>query len=217
MSENINYGYITEYLRSLLKKREGLISEIEVEAAKEESYVPIAEPETAQFIRVLLDIHKPFKILEIGTGCGYSAICMASHRDVKIKTIERYDKVYARAVENIKKANLEDKIEPLLGDAIDILSQMNGEEYDMVFLDAAKGQYINFLPHIMRNLKKGGLLVSDNVLYKGMVAERSLFVRRKVTIIKRLKMYLKEISENEAFDTTVVPIGDGVALSYKKI
>lgn len=217
MSENINYSYITEYLRSLLKKREGLIGEIEEEAAKEESYVPIAEPETAQFIRVLLDIHKPSKILEIGTGCAYSAICMASHRDVKIKTIERYDKVYARAVENIKKANLEDKIEAVLGDAADILAEMSGEEYDMVFLDAAKGQYINFLPHIMRNLKKGGLLVSDNVLYKGMVAERSLFVRRKVTIIKRLKMYLKEISENEAFDTTILPLGDGVALSYKKI
>ena len=217
MSENINYGYITEYLRSLLKKREGLIGEIEVEAAKEESYVPIAEPETAQFIRVLLDIHKPSKILEIGTGCAYSAICMASHSDVKIKTIERYDKVYARAVENIKKAGLEDKIEPVLGDAADILAEMDGEEYDMIFLDAAKGQYINFLPHIMRNLKKGGLLVSDNVLYKGMVAERSLFVRRKVTIIKRLKMYLKEISENEAFDTSILPLGDGVALSYKKI
>lgn len=217
MSENINYGYITEYLRSLLKKREGLIGEIEIEAAKEESYVPIAEPETAQFIRVLLDIHKPSKILEIGTGCAYSAICMASHSDVKIKTIERYDKVYARAVENIKKAGLEDKIEPVLGDAADILAEMDGEEYDMIFLDAAKGQYINFLPHIMRNLKKGGLLVSDNVLYKGMVAERSLFVRRKVTIIKRLKMYLKEISENEAFDTSILPLGDGVALSYKKI
>ncbi len=217
MSENINYSYITEYLRGLLKKREGLIGEIEKEAAKEESYVPIAEPETAQFIRVLLDIHKPSKILEIGTGCAYSAICMASHSDVKIKTIERYDKVYARAVENIKKAGLQDKIEAVLGDAADILAEMSGEEYDMVFLDAAKGQYINFLPHIMRNLKKGGLLVSDNVLYKGMVAERSLFVRRKVTIIKRLKMYLKEISENEAFDTTILPLGDGVALSYKKI
>ena len=217
MSENINYSYITEYLRGLLKKREGLIGEIEKEAAKEESYVPIAEPETAQFIRVLLDIHKPSKILEIGTGCAYSAICMASHSDVKIKTIERYDKVYARAVENIKKAGLQDKIEAVLGDAADILAEMSGEEYDMVFLDAAKGQYINFLPHNMRNLKKGGLLVSDNVLYKGMVAERSLFVRRKVTIIKRLKIYLKEISENEAFDTTILPLGDGVALSYKKI
>jgi len=217
VSENINYSYITEYLRGLLKKREGLIGEIEKEAAKEESYVPIAEPETAQFIRVLLDIHKPSKILEIGTGCAYSAICMASHSDVKIKTIERYDKVYARAVENIKKAGLQDKIEAVLGDAADILAEMSGEEYDMVFLDAAKGQYINFLPHIMRNLKKGGLLVSDNVLYKGMVAERSLFVRRKVTIIKRLKMYLKEISENEAFNTTILPLGDGVALSYKKI
>ena len=216
MSENINYDYIVNYLRELLPKREGLISEIEIEAAKEESYVPIAEPETAQFIRVLLDIHKPRKILEIGTGCAYSSIVMASHTDCSIKTIERYDKVYERAVKNIESAGLQNKIEPILGDAIDILTEMNGEEFDMVFLDAAKGQYINFLPHILRNLKTGGLLVSDNVLYKGMVAERSLFVRRKVTIIKRLKAYLKEISSNKCFDTTIIPIGDGVALSYKK-
>ena len=100
---------------------------------------------------------------------------------------------------------------------MDILEKMNGEEFDMVFLDAAKAQYINFLPHIMRNLRKGGLLISDNVLYKGMVAERSLFVRRKVTIIKRLKKYLKEISDNPSLSTSIIPIGDGVALSYKKV
>ena len=216
MSENINFDYITKYLRTLLPKREPLLADLEIETAKEESYVPIAEPETAQFIRVLLDIHKPRKILEIGTGCAYSSIVMARHSGANIKTIERYDKVYERAVANIEKAGLSDKIEPLLGDAMDILQEMNGEEYDMVFLDAAKGQYINFLPHILRNLKVGGLLISDNVLYKGMVCERSLFVRRKVTIIKRLRMYLEKISDMEEFDTSIIPIGDGVALSYKK-
>lgn len=216
MSENINFDYITKYLRALLPKREPLLADLEIETAKEESYVPIAEPETAQFIRVLLDIHKPRKILEIGTGCAYSSIVMARHSGANIKTIERYDKVYERAVANIEKAGLSDKIEPLLGDAMDILQEMNGEEYDMVFLDAAKGQYINFLPHILRNLKVGGLLISDNVLYKGMVCERSLFVRRKVTIIKRLRMYLEKISDMEEFDTSIIPIGDGVALSYKK-
>ncbi len=216
MSENINFDYITNYLRELLPHRTGLLKDIEEEAAREESYVPIAEPETAQFMRVLLDIQKPRKILEIGTGCAYSTIIMAEHSGAFVKTIERYDKVYERAVKNIEKAGLSKRIEPILGDAMDVLEKMNGEEFDMVFLDAAKAQYINFLPHIDRNLRKGGLLVSDNVLYKGMVADRSLFVRRKVTIIKRLKMYLKEISENEAFDTTIIPIGDGVALSYKK-
>jgi len=216
VSENINFDYITKYLRDLLPKREPLLADLEIETAKEESYVPIAEPETAQFIRVLLDIHKPRKILEIGTGCAYSSIVMARHSGADIKTIERYDKVYERAVKNIEKAGLSDKIEPLLGDAMDILQEMNGEEYDMVFLDAAKGQYINFLPHILRNLKVGGLLISDNVLYKGMVCERSLFVRRKVTIIKRLRMYLEKISDMEEFDTSIIPIGDGVALSYKK-
>ncbi len=217
MSENINFEYITNYLRELLPVRCGLLKDIEEEAAREESYVPIAEPETAQFIRVLLDLHKPKKILEIGTGCAYSTIIMAEYSGANVKTIERYDKVYERALKNIEKAGLSGKIEPILGDAMDILEKMNGEEFDMVFLDAAKAQYINFLPHIMRNLRKGGLLISDNVLYKGMVAERSLFVRRKVTIIKRLKKYLKEISDNPSLSTSIIPIGDGVALSYKKV
>lgn len=217
MSENINFEYITNYLRELLPVRCGLLKDIEEEAAREDSYVPIAEPETAQFIRVLLDLHKPKKILEIGTGCAYSTIIMAGYSGANVKTIERYDKVYERALKNIEKAGLSGKIEPILGDAMDILEKMNGEEFDMVFLDAAKAQYINFLPHIMRNLRKGGLLISDNVLYKGMVAERSLFVRRKVTIIKRLKKYLKEISDNPSLSTSIIPIGDGVALSYKKV
>lgn len=213
---NINYPYITEYIRGLLPERKGQLSAMETEAAAEESYVPIAEPETAQFLRVLINITGAKKILEIGTGMGYSAIVMASCRDdIEITTIERYDKVAARARVNVQNADLADRITILEGDAADILPTLKGE-YDMVFLDAAKGQYLAFLPILKGLLKKGGLLVSDNVLYKGMTASRELLVRRKITIVKRLRMFLKALYDDNTLETSVLPLGDGVALSYIK-
>ncbi|MBR5218337.1 MAG: O-methyltransferase [Clostridia bacterium] len=213
---NINYPYITEYIRGLLPERKGQLSAMETEAAAEESYVPIAEPETAQFLRVLINITGAKKILEIGTGMGYSAIVMASCRDdIEITTIERYDKVAARARVNVQNADLADRITILEGDAADILPTLEGE-YDMVFLDAAKGQYLAFLPILKGLLKKGGLLVSDNVLYKGMTASRELLVRRKITIVKRLRMFLKALYDDNTLETSVLPLGDGVALSYIK-
>lgn len=213
---NINYPYITEYIRGLLPERKGQLSAMETEAAAEESYVPIAEPETAQFLRVLINITGAKKILEIGTGMGYSAIVMASCRDdIEITTIERYDKVAARARVNVQNADLSDRITILEGDAADILPTLKGE-YDMVFLDAAKGQYLAFLPILKGLLKKGGLLVSDNVLYKGMTASRELLVRRKITIVKRLRMFLKALYDDNTLETSVLPLGDGVALSYIK-
>lgn len=213
---NINYPYITEYIRGLLPERKGQLSAMETEAAAEESYVPIAEPETAQFLRVLINITGAKKILEIGTGMGYSAIVMASCRDdIEITTIERYDKVAARARVNVQNADLADRITILEGDAADILPTLEGV-YDMVFLDAAKGQYLAFLPILKGLLKKGGLLVSDNVLYKGMTASRELLVRRKITIVKRLRMFLKALYDDNTLETSVLPLGDGVALSYIK-
>ncbi len=213
---NINYPYITEYIRGLLPERKGQLAAMEIEAAAEESYVPIAEPETAQFLRVLISITGAKKILEIGTGMAYSAIVMAGCRDdIEITTIERYDKVAARARVNVQNAGLADRITILEGDAADILPTLTGE-YDMVFLDAAKGQYLAFLPVLKSLLKKGGLLVSDNVLYKGMTASRELLIRRKITIVKRLRMFLKALYEDESLETSVLPLGDGVALSYIK-
>ena len=212
MSENINYDYITGYLRGLLKPRTALLSQIEEKAHREESYVPIAEPESEQLLRVLIKISGAKKVLEIGTGCAYSSISMADE-GCSVVTIERYEKVYNEALLNIEKSGHKN-IKAVLGDASDILPQLN-EEFDMIFLDAAKGQYINFLPELMRLLKKGGILVSDNVLYKGMTAMEGIAVRRKVTIIKRLRMYLEKISDMPQLCTTVLPIGDGVAISYK--
>ncbi len=214
-SENINFPYITEYLRNLLPKREGLLLEIEEKAKIEDSYVPIAEPETEQLLSLLIDMQKPKNILEIGTGSAYSAISMAIRsRDIKVLTVERYGLVANVARDNIKKANLSDRITLVTGEAAEVLKDLKNE-FDMIFLDAAKAQYIKFLPDILRILKKGGLLVSDNVLYKGMTAEKSLLVRRKITIVKRLRMYLEEISDNPYLTTSVLPLGDGVALSWR--
>lgn len=213
--ENINYPYITEYLRSLLPESEGILKEIEEAAHDEKSYVPIAEPETRQLLELLVDMTRPKKVLEIGTGSGYSAISMAMrNEEIAVTTIERYAKAAGVARENIEKAGLLGRITLIEGEAAEVLRDICGQ-FDMVFLDAAKAQYINFLPEILRILKKGGLLVSDNVLYKGMTAERSLLVRRKITIVKRLKKYLQEISKSPYFKTSVLPMGDGVALSWR--
>lgn len=215
MGDNINKSYITEYIRSLLPKRDNLLVEMEDEAAREETYVPIAEPETAQLLRVLIKLTGAKNILEIGTGMAYSSIVMAQcGEEVKVTTIERYDKVAERARANILRAGLCDRIELLEGDAADILPTLPENGFDMVFLDAAKGQYLAFLQHIKNIIKPGGMLVSDNVLYKGMTASRELLIRRKITIVKRLKMYLKTLNETPGIETSVIPIGDGVALSY---
>lgn len=216
MDDNINRHYINEYLRALLPKRSELLTSIEESSVLEESYVPIIEPEVAQLLKLIIDITKPQKILEVGTAVGYSAIYMAEcSENIKITTIERYKSASDRARVNVEKAGLSDRIQIIEGDASDILTQLSGE-YDMIFLDAAKGQYPAFLPHLEKLLKKGGVLVSDNVLYKGMIASKELVIRRKITIVKRLRMYLKTLMESEIFTTSIIPMGDGVAISYKK-
>ena len=213
IDDSINYEYIIRYLRDLLPKKEGLLGELE-DFAKEYS-VPISQPETMRLLEVLIRIGKVKSVLEVGCAIGYSAICMINAGCEKIDTIELSADAARVAKENFKKAGMEEKITLHFGDAKDVLHQIDGE-YDMIFMDAAKAQYQEFFPHCMRLLKKGGVLVSDNVLYKGMTATDELVVRRKITIVKRLRKYLEMISSNPELETTILPMGDGVALSYKK-
>jgi predicted O-methyltransferase YrrM len=216
LDDNINHSYITKYLRSILPPRGEILTSIEESACLEESYVPIIEPEVAQLLRLFIAITKPERILEIGTAVGYSAIFMAQcAEDIKITTIERYKNASERAKINIEKAGLSSRIEIIEGDAAEVLLNLSGE-YDIIFLDAAKGQYPVFLPYIENLLREGGILISDNVLYKGMTASRELVIRRKITIVKRLRQYLKTLMEHKAFTTSIIPIGDGVAVSYKR-
>jgi len=209
---NINHEYITRYIRRTLKKNEGLLSEIEQFAKENE--VPIAQPETMRFIEVLLKSTRVKSVLEIGSAIGYSAISMANC-GADVTTIERDENMLIHLIPNIEKAGLSDKITVHKGDALEILPLLNGK-YDFIFVDAAKGQYLEFFPHCMRMLRKGGILFSDNVLYKGMVATDELAIRRKITIIRRLRKYLDEICSCEELDTALVPIGDGAAISYRK-
>lgn len=212
---NINYDYITDYIRDIIPERTGLLKELELYA--EENHVPIVQPEVARLLSVLANMIRPEHILEIGTAIGYSAILLSQGLQPggKVVTIERYHKMVELSRENIKRANLEHVIEVVEGEAEKILPNLTGE-FDFIFMDAAKGHYMEFFHHCMRMLKPKGVLVSDNVLYKGMIASDKLVIRRKKTIVKRMREYLTMLFNHPQLDTAIIPIGDGVAISYKK-
>lgn len=212
---NIVNDSVEEYIRNTMKKRHGLIAEME-EYAKENS-VPIIHKEVSQLLYVLLKMHKPKRILEIGCAIGYSSIFFEDTLDgqVDIITTERNPLMLEKAEENIKKAGYEDKIKILVGNAEETLADIEGN-FDMIFIDAAKGQYKLFFDMVIDKLEKGGLIISDNILYKGMIASDALVVRRKKTIVKRMRTYLDYISNDDRFDTSIIPIGDGLAITIKK-
>lgn len=201
----------------LIPDRGEFLSELRRKSALEESYAPIVQKSTEQLIVTLLRLVKPARVLEVGTAVGYSAILMADNlpEDSTIVTIERYKKHADIAVDNVFASGYEKKIKVIEGEAAEVLHWLDGS-FDFIFLDAAKGQYIEFLPDILRLLKSGGVLLSDNILYHGMIEDDEKVERRKITIVKRLHMYLEEIMSNESLTTSIIPIGDGVALSVKK-
>lgn len=205
------------FLDELIPDRGEFLTELRRKSALEDSYAPIVQKSTEQLIITLLKLIKPQRVLEVGTAVGYSAILMADNLpdDSTIVTIERYKKHADIAVDNVFASGYEKKIKVIEGEAAEVLHWLDGS-FDFIFLDAAKGQYIEFLPDILRLLKSGGVLLSDNILYHGMVEDEEKVERRKITIVKRLHMYLEEIMSNEALTTSIIPIGDGVALSVKK-
>lgn len=212
---NIVNELVEGYIRNTLTDKEGLLRDLEVYAL--ENNVPIVHKEVSELLKVLLKVQKPKRILEVGCAIGYSSILFASTLgdDVEIITVERNEKMIEKAKENIKLAGLENNITILEGDAEEKLKEVDGE-FDMIFLDAAKGQYQLFYDMVIDKLKVDGLLISDNILYKGMVAHDDFVIRRKKTIVKRMRNYLDYICTCNYLDTSLIPIGDGVALSYKK-
>ncbi|KNF09875.1 putative O-methyltransferase YrrM [Gottschalkia purinilytica] len=212
---NITAKYVEEYIRGLIPLKEDFLFEIQEYAYK--NNVPIVHPEVAQLLKVLTMMKKPKRVLEIGTAIGYSALTMAScmDHDSRIITIERQEDMVKIAKSNIKNKGYENKIEVLKGEAETVLKELD-EKFDLIFLDAAKGKYKEFFSYFIDNLNDGGIIVSDNVLFKGMVATDELVIRRKKTIVKRMRDYLKYISNHEFLETCVIPIGDGVAITYKK-
>lgn len=210
--DNINFDYITRYIRRTLKPAEGQI--LEMEKYAKENEVPISQPESIKLIELLIKIGNTKRVLEVGTAIGYSAIRMANAGASYIDTIEINHETAEIAKGNVEKAGLSDKIIIHEGDGKDILPTLD-ETYDLIFIDAAKGQYTEFFKHGMRLLKKGGILVSDNILYKGMTATDELVLHRKITIVKRLRSYVDMLCSHPKLDTDILPLGDGVAISVK--
>ena len=207
---------LVTYINSLDTGNTSILDQIEQEAL--DSYVPIIRKEMQQFLKLLLAMKRPMRILEVGTAVGFSAILMAEYDPVpcEITTIENYEKRIPIAKENFIRAGKEKQIMLLEGDAAQILPTLT-ETYDFIFMDAAKGQYIHYLPEILRLLAKGGILVSDNVMQDGDVIESRFAVeRRDRTIHARMREYLYELKHNDALVTSIIPLGDGVALSVKK-
>jgi len=195
---------------------EGLLNEMEQYAAQH--YVPIIKRDTAELLIVLGRLVKPVRILEVGTAIGYSAILLSGilAPGGRIDTIERDEDMVSIAREYIRRAGLTDTIAVIAGDASEVLACLE-KTYDMIFLDAAKGQYPVFLPECLRLLRSGGLLISDNVLFMGMVDSGEPVGRKKRTIVNNMRTYLETLRSDPLLDTSILPVGDGVALSYKRM
>ena len=207
---------LVTYINSLDTGNTAMLDQIEREATAD--YVPIIRKEMQSFLKFLLAMKNPARILEVGTAVGFSAILMAEYDPVpcQITTIENYEKRIPIARENFKRAGKEAQIALLEGDAAEVLKTLEGS-YDFIFMDAAKGQYIHFLPEILRLLAKDGVLVSDNVLQDGDVIEsRFAVTRRNRTIHKRMREYLYRLTLSEELVTAVLPVGDGITLSTRR-
>lgn len=207
---------ITEYLHSLETSRGELLDTIEKKAI--EDGVPIIRSETAALLRSLTAALRPENILEIGTAVGYSVLqmCQVMPENCHITTIEKYEKRIPEAKENFRKAGEESRITFLEGDADMWLKELKGKQFDLVFMDAAKGQYLNWLPLLLDLMPVGAVLISDNVLQDGDVVQSRFAVqRRNRTIHSRMREYLYELKHMEEFETAVIPIGDGVTISTR--
>lgn len=214
------------FIESLNEGNTEFLDNLEAEANRDN--VPIIRKSMQRFLKLMLELKKPKNILEVGTAVGFSAILMAqySQSDCHITTIEKYEKRIPVAKENFLKSGFNDKITLIEGDAKDILNELleneNGDDkfagkYDMIFMDAAKGQYINFLPNAVKLLKKGGVLITDNVLQDDTVIQSKFtVVRRDRTIHKRMREYIRALMQSDELTTDILQLGDGISVSVKK-
>ena len=204
------------YINSLDMGNTPFLQELETKALA--GRVPIIRREMQSFMKMFLALNQPKRILEVGTAIGFSTLLMCEYgtKDLEIVTIENYEKRIPIAKANFKEAGRESQITLLEGDAGQILKELDGS-FDMIFMDAAKGQYINWLPDVMRLMRKGSVLISDNVLQEGDIIESHYLVeRRNRTIYKRMREYLYELKHNPALITSIIPLGDGVTVSVKQ-
>lgn len=207
---------LSTYINSLDSGNTSFLEELEREALAD--YVPIIRKDMQTFLKTFLAMKKPKRILEVGTAVGFSALLMCEYSvpDVHITTIENYDKRIPIARANFARAGRENQITLIEGDAQDVLKTLDGP-FDFIFMDAAKGQYIHFLPEILRLLETDGVLISDNVMQDGDIIESHFAVeRRNRTIHKRMRDYLYTLTHHEQLITSVLPVGDGITLSVKR-
>lgn len=224
MSDSDKFTRTDIFVDSLDKGNTEFLDNLEKEAI--DTDVPIIRKSMQRFLKLMLKMNKPESILEVGTAIGFSAILMAEYSEdiCKITTIEKYEKRIPIAKTNFIESGYDDKITLLEGDATDILKELaskvdddNKNKYDMIFMDAAKGQYIHFLPDVLKLLKSGGVLITDNVLQDDTVIQSKFTVtRRDRTIHKRMREYLFELMHNDMLTTDILQIGDGVAVSVMK-
>jgi len=206
---------IFNYLNGFVSDESGILGEIQQSAAR--NHVPIIKKEAAVFLKTILSIKKPFSILEIGTAVGFSASLMSAYlrQDGFIYTIERNEKRFLEATKNIEKQGLKN-ITIFKGDALEVIKTLD-KTFDVIFLDAAKSQYINMLNDCLKLLNDDGIIIADNVLQNGTVAlDIKEIERRHRTIHRRMNTFISVMAENADFNSTVVPIGDGILLSVKK-
>lgn len=207
---------MTTFINSLDRGHTPFLEALESEARQ--NHVPVIRREVQSFLKVLLEMRKPASVLEVGTAVGFSAILMATYgpENCHITTIENYEKRIPVALKNIRDAGYADRITLLEGDAKDVLRTLTGP-YDLIFMDAAKGQYIHYLPDLKRLMKPGSVLVSDNVLQEGDIIESHYIVeRRDRTIYRRMREYLYALKHDREFATSILPIGDGLAVTVVK-
>ena len=207
---------LVTYINSLDSGNTPLLEEIEAEAKK--NYVPVIRKEMQSFLKSMLALKRPERILEVGTAVGFSALLMEEYNPVpcRITTIENYEKRIPIAQANFKRAGKEKEITLIPGDATEVLKTLE-DPYDFLFMDAAKGQYLNFLPRVLELLQPEGILISDNVLQDGDIIEsRFAVTRRNRTIHKRMREYLYTLTHSEELTTAVLPVGDGITISTKK-
>ncbi|MCD1147170.1 O-methyltransferase [Peptoniphilus sp. KCTC 25270] len=207
---NVVEKYIEEYLEEILPSQDEYLEKMR--AIAEEDAVPIVEREIAEFLQFFLGTIRPQKILELGTAIGYSASLMAKTLpEAKIDTVEIMPEMAIMARTHFHNQGIEDQVQLHVMDAMDFVKETK-ETYDFIFVDAAKGQYEEYFQYGMEHLSKDGVMLLDNVLFHGMIANEELFVRRKVTIVKRMRKFLPEVLKDKRYKASLLPVADGILL-----
>lgn len=208
--------WLQNFLTQTVPPREPLLQRLEEQAARDN--LPIIHPEVGQFLRFLIHLHRPLSILEVGTAIGYSTIWMAraAGPEARIKTIEINENHAYEAWLNFKEAGVDHQIHGIVGDAVDLIGKLD-TTFDFIFLDAAKGQYLTFFESALALLNPRGLIVADNVLLNGWVANHELIPHRRMkTMVNRMTDYIELVMNHPELSSSIIPLGDGMALSLKE-